>query len=52
VSTVNINNICIPGACPSTSQVLNFRNAGTDNYRIVVLQTGKIIWCYVPTCIQ
>jgi prepilin-type N-terminal cleavage/methylation domain-containing protein len=52
VNTANINNLCIPAACPSTSQVLNFRNAGPNNYRIVVLQTGKIIWCYVPTCIQ
>ena len=52
VNTANINNICIPAACPSTSQVLNFRNPGTDNFRIVVLQTGKIIWCYIPTCTQ
>jgi prepilin-type N-terminal cleavage/methylation domain-containing protein len=52
VNTGTLNNICIPGACPSTSQVLNFRNGGTDNFRIVVLQTGKIIWCYIPTCIQ
>jgi prepilin-type N-terminal cleavage/methylation domain-containing protein len=49
---VNANNICIPGACSSDPQVLNFRNAGTDNYRIVVLQTGRIIWCYIPTCTQ
>ncbi len=53
VNTANqCNNICIPGACPSNPQVLNFRNAGTDNFRIVVLQTGKIIWCYIPTCTQ
>jgi prepilin-type N-terminal cleavage/methylation domain-containing protein len=50
-------NICIDalgaaGVCPRTSQVLNFRNPGVDNFRIVVLQTGKIIWCYIPTCIQ
>jgi prepilin-type N-terminal cleavage/methylation domain-containing protein len=51
-NTANLNNICIPGACPSTSQVLNFRSPGVDNFRIVVLGTGKIIWCYVPTCTQ
>ncbi len=58
VSTGNINNIClnagVVGACSpaSTSQELNFRNAGVDNFRIVVLQTGKIIWCYIPSCTQ
>jgi prepilin-type N-terminal cleavage/methylation domain-containing protein len=52
VNTGNINNLCIPGACPSTSQVLNFRSPGADNFRIVVLQTGKIIWCYIPICTQ
>jgi prepilin-type N-terminal cleavage/methylation domain-containing protein len=53
VNTANINNICIPAACPSISQVLNFRNTGgLDNYRSVVLQNGKIIWCYIPTCTQ
>jgi prepilin-type N-terminal cleavage/methylation domain-containing protein len=51
-NTGTVNNICIPGACPSTSQVLNFRSRGADNFRIVVLQTGKIIWCYIPTCTQ
>ena len=57
VNTGTVNNIClnavgVAGACPSTSQVLNFRSPGTDNFRIVVLQTGKIIWCYSPTCTQ
>jgi prepilin-type N-terminal cleavage/methylation domain-containing protein len=52
VNTGNVNNICIPGACPSTSQVLNFRSPGADNFRIVVLPTGKVIWCYIPTCTQ
>ena len=52
VNTGAANNICIPNACPSISQVLNFRNAGQDNFRIVVLQTGKIIWCNIPSCTQ
>ena len=57
MNIVNVNNKCIDGfgtasACPSTSQVLNFRSPGSENYRIVVLATGKIIWCYIPTCIQ
>lgn len=53
------NNTCIGpgpgfalGACPLNAQVLNFRNAGTDNFRIVIQTTGKIIWCYVPGCVQ
>jgi hypothetical protein len=54
--TTNGNNICIPGGlgtcAAGTSQVLNFRSPGADNFRIVVLGTGKIIWCYVPTCTQ
>jgi len=54
--TANPKNICIPGGlgtcAAATSQVLNFRSPGTDNFRIVVLGTGKIIWCYVPTCTQ
>jgi Tfp pilus assembly protein FimT len=53
--TANTNNIClsalsVPGGCPSSSQVLNFRNAGVDNFRIVIKPTGKIIWCYTPNC--
>jgi prepilin-type N-terminal cleavage/methylation domain-containing protein len=50
------NNICIgappgfPGPCPSLAQVLNFRSAGADNFRIVILATGKINWCYIPSC--
>ena len=57
VNTGTVNNIClnaggVAGACPSTSQVLNFRSPGADNFRIVVKQTGKIIWCYIPTCTQ
>lgn len=56
-NTGNINNIClsalsVPGACvpASTSQVLNFRSAGTDNFRIVIKPTGKVVWCYTPDC--
>jgi prepilin-type N-terminal cleavage/methylation domain-containing protein len=52
VNTGTVNNICIPTACPAVSQVLNFRNSGPDNYRIVILQTGKIIWCNIPACTQ
>jgi prepilin-type N-terminal cleavage/methylation domain-containing protein len=55
-NTGTVNNICLPGGpgtCGAgTSQVLNFRTPGADNFRIVVLQTGKIIWCYIPTCTQ
>src|SRR6185503_17353629 len=49
VDTGHINNICTPGACPST-QVLNFKNLGTDNYRVVIKPTGKIVWCYTSNC--
>jgi hypothetical protein len=49
VDTLNANNLCTPGACPST-QVLNFKNAGIENYRVVIKQTGKIVWCYTSNC--
>ena len=39
------------GACTSsTSQAFNFKNSQGLNYRIVVLPTGKISWCYASTC--
>jgi prepilin-type N-terminal cleavage/methylation domain-containing protein len=50
VDTANINNICTPAACPSTAQVLNFKNGGAENYRVVIKPTGKIVWCYSPDC--
>ena len=40
-------------ACTSSDrQAFNFKNTRSpaDNYRIVVLPTGKISWCYVSTC--
>ena len=56
VNTGNSNNQCISNtgastACSSsTSQALNFKNSRGLNYRIVVLPTGKISWCYSNTC--
>ena len=56
VNSGNANNLCITNAgagvtCGSTtSQALNFKNSQGINYRIVVLPTGKISWCYVSTC--
>ena len=56
VNTGNANNLCITNtgvatACSSaTSQALNFMNSRGLNYRIVVLPTGKIAWCYSGTC--
>ena len=50
------NNQCISNtgastACgAATSQALNFKNSKGLNYRIVVLPTGKIAWCYSGTC--
>jgi prepilin-type N-terminal cleavage/methylation domain-containing protein len=51
------NNICVsstdvPGACPSTRQVLNFQNPNAVNYRIVILPTGKVAWCYTGNCVN
>jgi prepilin-type N-terminal cleavage/methylation domain-containing protein len=54
-------NICLasaapfaPGACANgaTAQVLNFRDPGVDNYRIVIRPTGKVTWCYVGSCVS
>lgn len=56
VNTGDANNQCISTtgastACSSsTAQALNFRNSQGLNYRIVVLTTGKISWCYANTC--
>lgn len=56
VNTGNANNQCISTtgastACSSsTAQALNFRNSQGLNYRIVVLTTGKISWCYAGAC--
>ena len=57
VNTGNLNNICVsatnvPGACPATRQVLNFINPNAVNYRIVILPTGKIAWCYTSNCVN
>ena len=51
------NNICVsntdvPGACPQTRQVLNFQNPNAVNYRIVILPTGKVAWCYTGNCVN
>jgi prepilin-type N-terminal cleavage/methylation domain-containing protein len=51
------NNICVsstdvPGACPSTRQVLNFQNPSAVNFRIVILPTGKVAWCYTGNCVN
>jgi len=51
------NNICVsntdvPGACPSTRQVLNFQNPNAVNHRIVILPTGKVAWCYTGNCVN
>ena len=56
VNTGTANNQCISTtgastACSSsTAQALNFRNSQGLNYRIVVLTTGKISWCYASAC--
>jgi type IV fimbrial biogenesis protein FimT len=60
VDTGNANNICINAAGAGTGaactnadrQALNFRNTRGDNYRIVVMSTGKVSWCYAPSCAQ
>jgi len=59
VDTFNISpsNICVsstdvPGACPSTRQVLNFQNPNAVNHRIVILPTGKVAWCYTGNCVN
>jgi prepilin-type N-terminal cleavage/methylation domain-containing protein len=36
----------------ATAQVFNFRNTKKDNYRVVILPTGKISWCYSSACAQ
>jgi prepilin-type N-terminal cleavage/methylation domain-containing protein len=57
------NNICLGAAAPfapglcgpignPTAQVLNFRDTGADNYRIVIRPTGKVTWCYVGNCVS
>ena len=56
VDTGNANNLCITNAgvftaCGNaTSQALNFKNSRGLNYRLVVLPTGKISWCYTSAC--
>lgn len=56
VNSGNANNLCISNtgagvACGSaTAQALNFKNTKGINYRIVVLPTGKISWCYASAC--
>lgn len=56
LNTGNGNNLCISNtgagvACSSsTSQAFNFKNSQNVNYRIVVLPTGKISWCYTGSC--
>lgn len=56
VNSGNANNLCISNtgagvACGSaTAQALNFKNSQGLNYRIVVLPTGKISWCYASAC--
>jgi len=48
------NNICLGGGgCgPASTQVFNFKNTQTINYRIVVAPTGKVSWCYSAACTQ
>jgi prepilin-type N-terminal cleavage/methylation domain-containing protein len=36
----------------ATAQVFNFRNTKNENYRIVILPTGKISWCNSSSCAQ
>jgi len=51
VNPTNANNICSGSPCTAgTSQFLNFKNTRGINYRIVVLPTGKISWCYTSSC--
>ena len=62
VDTGNGNNICINNngvptgaACVNTDrQALNFRSIASANYnyRVVILQTGKVSWCTDATCPQ
>lgn len=58
INTGSSNNVCISNtggvvACSSTtSQAFNFKNSTGINYRIVVLPTGKISWCYTGTCAE
>ena len=54
----NANNLCISNTgagvtCSSaTAQAFNFKNSIGYNYRIVVLPTGKVSWCYTGTCVE
>jgi len=59
VDAQNPNNICMVGAAPTSpcpaahnSQVLNFVNSNAVNYRIVILPTGKVAWCYTGNCLN
>ena len=62
VNTGNANNHCINAVGIDTgvpcgnggTQALNFRSVTTANYnyRVVVLQTGKVSWCTDATCPQ
>ena len=58
INSGGANNLCISSTgagvtCSSTtSQALNFKNSVGINYRIVVLPTGKISWCYTPACVE
>ena len=58
INTGNSNNVCISNTgavvtCGSTtSQAFNFKNSQGLNYRIVVLPTGKVSWCYTGTCVE
>ena len=60
LNTGTAGNLCIAlpvgtayVACSaSTAQVFNFRNTRNENYRVVILPTGKISWCYSSTCAQ
>ena len=53
----NANNKCITAAGVTTAcaggnaQAYNFKNSHGLNYRIVIGQSGKSVWCYAPDCI-
>ncbi len=58
LNTGNANNLCISNTgagvtCSSTtSQAFNFMNTRGINYRIVILPTGKVSWCYSSACAE
>jgi prepilin-type N-terminal cleavage/methylation domain-containing protein len=59
VNTGFAANTCLNPTAPATpcpagsaAQVLNFVNPNAVNYRIVILPTGKIAWCYTSDCVN